>query len=257
MLGTATFRAAPPLEPKIGVCCCFLRHSAFAPPFFRQVRDLAHAAAAQAAQAAALHAVSKGASGPDGGGARGGPAGPGGVGGGRGGGLPGAGCVPRPGRGSGGLVPGRGRGRPRKIKKDRKEQHEGDDQTTKHIQILKKLLDGPGADSASEEKLKVSGAARCCFRWMQFFFFFLEPVFPPFLLAAFLLLRWVFGRRDGFGLAFSGSRGHGDHALVSGYVYQVCALFLSSALYVGTSTFVGKLTAALFFFVLFFHVSSS
>lgn len=135
-----------------------------------QVRDLAHAAAAQAAQAAALHAVSKGVAGPDGTGARGGPAGSGGGG---GGGLPGVGCVPRPGRGGASLVPGRGRGRPRKIKKDRKEQqHEGDDQTAKHMQILKKLLDGPGADSASEEKPKVGGGGvgtlfvslgSCCF----------------------------------------------------------------------------------------------
>lgn len=124
--------------------------------YLRQVRDLAHAAAAQAAQAAALHAVSKGAAGPDGGGARGGGAGSGGVGAGRGGGLvPGAGLVPRPGRGAAGLVPGRGRGRPRKIKKDRKEQHEGDDETAKHMQILKKLLNGPGADSASEGRPKV------------------------------------------------------------------------------------------------------
>lgn len=133
------------------------------------MRDLAHAAAAQAAQAAALHAVSKGAAGPDGAGARGSPAGSGGSGGGRGGGPPGPGCVPRPPRVSSGLVPGRGRGRPRKIKKDRKEQHEGDDQTAKHMQILKKLLNGPGADSASEEKSKVGGGAGLFF--CLFFYF--------------------------------------------------------------------------------------
>lgn len=124
------------------------------------MRDLAHAAAAQAAQAAALHAVSKGVAGPDGGGSGGGG------GGGRGGGLPGAGCVPRLGR-AGGLVPGRGRGRPRKIKKDRKEQHEGDDQTAKHMQILKKLLDDPGSDPASGGKPKVG----------DFFFSFFFPYY--------------------------------------------------------------------------------
>lgn len=56
---------------------------------------------------------------------------------------------------------GRGRGRPRKSSKDKGDGDGGDDQTAKHMQILKKLLNGPGG-AAGDKIFKVKGVGRWC-----------------------------------------------------------------------------------------------
>ena len=109
------------------------------------MRDLAQAAAAQAAQAAAMHAAAKNTDGAPGGGAGGGAGGSGTSG-------------PRVSRasGSGGAGGGGRGGRPRK----NKVKAGGEDQTAKHMQILKKLLHGPSGDKVRDKSYVVVGECR-------------------------------------------------------------------------------------------------